>query len=172
MRIMGFDVASFKTGWAVLDYNESGPPTLVAQGLISYPAKWKSGRRLASFMEDIDKLLNTWAPHHVVVERPFVFRRTAVEALYKCHGVLKAAVYINKDRFSHLMNPEVTEIAPSKVRGILGVEAGKKGEGKKRLRLKVNEKFGLNLTEEEEDVSDAIGVAWSGYSLIRKKWRK
>ncbi len=162
MIILGLDVASVDTGWAVLKFHEDGPPSLLDYGLIHVVAGWKIGKRLWHFRDQLTKVIHNSKASHPVVERPFIHRRTAVEAIYRFHGVVQELVY-------DIMQQEVVPMEVGKIRSRLGVAGKKKGvDPKEPVRLLVNRKFGINLTEKEYDISDAIAVAWSGYSEVRR----
>jgi len=163
MRILGLDIASQNTGWAVLDFPGNGPPSVKELGLIHHPKHWKIGRKLFDFYEELSSVIHKSQADHVVIEAPFIFRMTAVKALYKFHGVARLVVW-------EIKNTDLTEIPVSKIRSILGVaQKAKKGTSQKTaVRKLVNEKFGLSISETEEDISDAIAAAWAGFQFVKK----
>ena len=169
MKILGLDVASIDTGWAVLDFPGDGPPSLLDRGIIHQPSGWKVGKKLFHFTAALEAVVQSSQPDEVVVERPFIKNRTAVEAIYKFHGAVSLVVYT-------VMEKEVIDMAVDKIRSRLGVSVKRKKGGPKIdpkapvLKI-VNEKFDLELTEKEYDISDAIAAAWAGYSEIMSKRR-
>lgn len=170
MKILGLDVASIDTGWAVLVFSGDGPPSLLDWGLIHQPSGWKVGKKLYTFRNSLRDVVHAANADEVVVERPFIKNRTAVEAIYRFHGATSLVVY-------EIMEKEVVNVAVDRIRSILGVSVKKKKGGPKpdpkrpALDL-VNKKFGTEFTEKQYDITDAIATGWAGYSEIMAERRK
>lgn len=154
MIILGLDASTNKTGWAVID-TVTAPPDLTAHGLIKLKqgAKWPLGRRMVAFEDEILNLLSTHQPDIIVVEAAHVKFMGAAKALFKMQGVVLLSCRKYNDR-------EVTSITATEIRGLLHKK------DKKDVREFVNKEYGLSLTENDEDISDAIAVARAGYVYI------
>ena len=156
MLLLGLDIATYKSGWAVLNVGD-GPLELVSYGLIDLPTKKsvKLGQRLHLFREHLQAIIVEHEPDRVVIEDAHIRFIKSAKSLLKTHGIALGIVW-------QLLQKEVSYIQPAKIRGILGCK------DKTGARLAVNERFELELTEEQEDISDAIATAWAGYSAVRK----
>jgi Holliday junction resolvasome RuvABC endonuclease subunit len=153
---MGLDVATYQTGWAVIEAGH-GPLVLLNMGKItlSHKKSLMLGQRLFLFGEELRKILSDNNPDQILIEDNFIkFMKTA-KALNKFHGVAQAETW----KFA---GKEVITIPVTKIRQLLNCE------GKTGIRLMVNKRFNLSLSLDDEDVSDAIAVAWAGYSRVTK----
>lgn len=164
MLILGLDIATYKSGWAVIETGDD-LVKLVDYGLIDLPTqkKVKLGERVYMLKEELSRIMEKFRPDQIIIEDAHIrFVKTA-KSLLKTHGAVLVAAW----EYAH---QEITYITPAKVRGIL------RCKDKDDVRNLVNQRFGLALTKEQEDISDAIGVGWAGYSLVgaalRKKRRK
>lgn len=156
MRLLGLDIATYKSGWAVLNVGD-GPLDLVAYGLIDLPTKKsvKLGQRLHLFGQKLIDIMEDHDPDHVVIEDAHIRFIKSAKSLLKTHGVALEITWATLEK-------EATYIQPAKIRGILGCK------DKTDARLAVNARFELELTEDQEDISDAIATAWAGFSAVRK----
>ena len=64
MRILGFDISSASTGWAIL---EDGQLPVEGLGLIKMKHK-SHGERLCIFEAELDALFRLWSPDLIAVE--------------------------------------------------------------------------------------------------------
>ena len=160
MRVLAFDSASNRTGWAVFD-NVGRGPVLVEFGAIQVSKHWGIGKKLFTLDEEIDELLSKYQPKYVAIEKVHVGKfANAALAIGKVVGTI--------ERQAHNWDCKTVYLEANKVRRLIGNKA-KRGKHKEETQRIVNEKFDLELTTETEDEADAIALGWVSFTEIRKQ---
>jgi len=155
MIVLGLDISSSSTGWAILKhgrfYNREG----VDYGWIKPKSKLEMSEKLVYFRVELIRLLEAAQPDLVLAEDTFFFRNPkTLKLLSKFHGVAAEAVR-NTLGLS-------TEVVPVKsIRSELGTQ------GKEPTFSEIKKKFKLTgwKYKTHNDVTDAIAVAFYGHRL-------
>lgn len=161
MKVLGIDISSVKTGWALIDEG-----TLVKYGYIDVK-KFKNptanNSTLFLFGNEIQLLLNDCTPDYVAVENLYAGPNPKTLILL---GMLSGiARYFS---YSHTAE-EVLNIMPSEVNKLVGIPSRgvKRPERKKAIISGINKMFNLQLLQKDDDLADAMGLAYVAYLTLK-----
>lgn len=149
MRYLGLDVSSVATGVSVIDQRADGSLELIFSDIIVTKSTWTMGRRLLTYAEALQTLLDRFQPDIVVKEGSFSngFIK-ATQVLFKFNGVteLMCAQYgIAK----------LPEVQPTTIKkNIAGHGRASKLDVAEGLLQYIN----LDLSTLNEDQTDSIGA--------------
>jgi len=155
MIVLGLDISSSSTGWAVLKhgrfYNRKG----IDYGMIKPPKKLELSEKLVYFRTELIHLLETIQPDIAVTEDVFFFKNPkTLKLLSKFHGVAAEAV---RDTIDFPIGVHTVKA----IRSVIGTQ------GKEETFSEIVEKFKLVGWEFSKlnDVTDAIAVALYGHKM-------
>lgn len=155
IRVAGFDTSSRTTGWAVVEWR--GPdeePTVLGLGAFELKQGSSNSERLHEFRQHVIHVVDQHKPTRVAVEQVFVrFLQTAV--------VLAKFVAIVEQYAVEATGVPAILATANKVRRMIGSK-----DKEETLRI-VNEKFGVQIPENELDISDALALAWVSMGVGR-----
>lgn len=162
MRIMGFDIASYKTGWFILDVDK----IKFKIGLID--VKGNLYERVRKIGYESKKLFKTYNPEIVLIEDTYLdqYRKhrrgtrkrgniNTLKTLEKCHG----AVISNTNEYM-----DIYYINPSEHKKIL---TGIGNASKQSTIWQIQKK--LNLINIDDNMADAAALVLS-WLVKRKQW--
>lgn len=117
------------------------------------------------YMEQIGEVYQNNLPSVVLIEQPFVKFLSAAMSLARCTERIKIAVLL---QFPDALIVDVPNLTWKKA--IIGKGKVKKGKSfvisKDQTKKFVNQKFGLNLTD--DNITDAIAISLYGEKLMEK----
>jgi len=158
MKVLGLDVSTVSTGWAVL----TDGPTLGEYGLIPFEAntpehKVSEKRKLVVFREVVKGLITKFSPDIVIIEDTYVqFDPSVTKKLSRFAGVaIEGIASVNMDLTIVLLTTQ----------SIRAALFPKQKMDKKAVRAKMIERYNLD-PKTKDDITDAI--ASSHYPLIKK----
>lgn len=165
MKILAFDMATHKTGWAFLNGEK-----LVNYGIIQADKKQKDFRkRIIQIFDTIESLIKTNKPDVIVIEEVPIYNEAGAYLLVMQGYMVCIANKANKPISFYRPNEWRKKL---ELIGNNGREALKKNQIKGKTVAWANKKFGLNLrfyekdTKEhisDDDIADAIGLAMTYY---------
>ena len=165
MKILAFDMATHKTGWAFFNNDN-----LVNYGIIQADKKQKDFRkRIVQIFETIESLIKMNNPDVIVVEEVPIYNE-AGSYLLVMQGYMVCVANNTKKPISFYRPTEWRKNLG--LIGNNGREALKKNQIKGKTVAWVNKRFGLNLKFYEkdtkdhisdDDIADAIGLAMAHY---------
>ena len=172
MKVLGLDISSVSTGWAVLET----PLKLIDYGLITCDVDLNLGQKLSKFDSDLNAILerhpdvswvgieDTYNNNTVTMKTLSKFAGVAIKCLQNSLGV--GTTYsdstIDKALNRRKGKPDggIFLITPTSVNKLIGlVHRLDREERKTAIVEKVNTTFKLGFTLAENDVTDAIAVA-------------
>lgn len=177
MKILGLDISSNSTGWAVLDDD-----TVVDFGVIK-----TSGKDVAKIVDFYSQLVNILSDHDdidwVGIEDTYVQNIVTTKLLAAYHGVAwlvigtryKIYEVFRKKQIDILLNrksnPRARPIIPKKgiyvptpteIFSVLGVHHPKDRDQKKQEAIDwVNDNLYLDLSDDQDDEADAVCIAFA-----------
>jgi len=149
MRIVGFDTATRKCGWAVLEGEK-----LLGSGVFKLPGAKSLDGRLRTLWYLLEELGAEYDPELVAMETPWVHRRHRLDTairLGQAVGVIRAWAY-------HHGLP-VTEIHHATAKKAL---TGSGRATKHGVQQAVECRFDILAREDE---ADAVAVAWAALAI-------
>ena len=156
MKVLGLDISSKNTGWAVISKGK-----LKNYGAIPIHL-YKNTTRIDNHMlfryaNEIKKLMLSIKPTIVAVENVYVGHndKTAI-LLSMMSGVARVIGY-------GVTKKEIPTIYPSQVNKFLKIGKPVRAVRKKLVVKGFNQIFNLSLTNKEDDIADAIGIAYLTY---------
>lgn len=147
MRILGIDPGTTAIGYAIL---ETGKRLCVLRADLIDIKGPTSSERLIELRDEVEKIIHTWSPERVAIEKLFLARnqKTAM-AVAEARGVILLT--------TSLAGPRVYEYTPLEVKKIVtGDGNADKLQVKKMLQLTFPE---LKSLRARDDVFDAIAIA-------------
>ncbi len=148
MRVLGIDPGSRLTGWGVVEEHGAGF-THLASGTIALMAEGSLGARLAALHAECMRLVATWTPAAVVLERAFVARNVqSALRLGETRGAVLAAVAA--------AGGTLHEYAPAAVK-VATVGYGRADKG--AMIRGVAARLGLVARQLRPDAADALALA-------------
>lgn len=161
MKTVGFDMATHKTGWCVIDGNE-----LIDYGLIQADKKQKDFRkRIVEIFSEIEKIIKRYKPDEIVIEEVPIYNEAGSYLLVMQGYMVAICNKYSKPLYLYRPNEWRKKL---NIIGNNGKEALKKNQVKGKTVAWANKKFGLNLVFYEkdtkahisdDDIADAIGIA-------------
>ena len=161
MKVLALDISSNKTGWALVeDLN------LISYGVLDIkqhkPDRLINNYTLFMFKRELVTLFDIVKPDRVAVENVYLGTNTKVAlSLAMMSGVARCFSY-------EFTGNEIATIYPSAVNKFLGFGRVKRKERKKLLVEIVNIMFDLKLYKKDDDIADAIGIAFVAFNKFRK----
>ena len=145
LKVIGLDTSSFSTGYSVFNDGK-----LVSYGLIKPPKKYIMPRRLYHFSLELQLLLNEHSPDEIVIE-DLKHRRNVkvVNTLASFIGVARLITFCSLGKDAHLVSPSEVKMPAT----------GKGNADKQEVIAAANKRFALSLSDQDDDIADAIYVA-------------
>lgn len=157
MRILGIDPGSRVTGYGVIS-QQRGKQTYIASGCIKLTHS-SLEQRLRQIYDDINEIVETYAPQQVAIERVFVCHNVA-SALKLGHARGAAMVAVASK------NLVVAEYSPRQIKqAVVGYGAAVKQQMQHMTKVLLN-LSGLP----KADAADALAVAMCHGHLLQKQW--
>lgn len=145
--VLGLDTNSHTTGYSLFKNGK-----LKKYGTIEVPKRFIMPRRLYHFYNSLKMLLDETAPDVVAVEDLQHMRnKNSVNTLAAFLGVTRMVVYA-------YLNQDAILIPPTKIKMIA---TGKGRAEKIEVIEAANKMFKLKLTQEDDDIADAIFAAYA-----------
>ena len=149
LRVMGIDPGTRRVGYAIVQMEGPGRPRALAYGVIRTPADDPIDRRLRRIHEELQALLEKWAPSSVAIESAFYGR--SVSAALRIGEGRGAAIVAAAAR-----GIPVASYAPAVVKKAV---VGNGLAHKRQVMAMVQVLLGLGKTPIPLDASDALGIA-------------
>jgi Holliday junction resolvasome RuvABC endonuclease subunit len=152
MKLLGLDVASADTGWALFEDSN-----LINYGLLDI-GSFKNGANITNntlyqFGNAINDIILEQDPDEIAIENIYIgLNKTTGLKLGMMSGIVRYFAYQHTQK-------EVQTIYPSEVNKAFGIPTVKSDKRKKAIVKCVNEKFKLKLLQKNHDTADAIGIA-------------
>ncbi|KZR57908.1 crossover junction endodeoxyribonuclease RuvC [Pseudobacillus badius] len=161
--VIGFDPSQDGTGYAVLDCRFK-EPRIAEMGVVKGRTKtWAADTphsvKLALTQAKVKELRAKYCPIFPIVflERGFTKFNNSTQATFRARGALEA----------ELVGIELVEFPPSEVKKAV---TGYGSASKEEVAETMADYFGISVEDfETEDVSDALGVAFTGYKQYFNK---
>lgn len=158
MIVLGLDISSKSTGWAIFD----------GQNLICYgeiqPVKKISYH--ITLYDTLNELINKYKPDHCCVEQIYHRFKNAVVALAKMHGVVELVCHRNG----------ILKIFSAQANSIRYGLLQDGGATKEETCTFLEKKFKKKISTKGNDASDAVAVAYFGiltdFKAVKKYGRK
>ena len=146
--MLGIDPGSRLTGWGVVE-EEGATFCHVASGTITLPPRGSLGERLGALHAEVGRLVASWVPAVVVLERAFVARNVhSALRLGEARGAVLAAVGATGEA--------LFEYAPAEVK-LTTVGYGRADKG--AMMRGVAARLGLPPRQLRPDAADALALA-------------
>ena len=157
MRILGIDPGIATTGWAVVDFDDSGSATPIDYGAITTPKQASIGERLVELYKDLKEIIKEFNPEYCGLET-LLFYNNAKTAIVV--GEARGVVLLVLEE----LNIPVHEFTPLQVKSSIS------GYGKADKRqVEENVKRFLQLDEipKPDDVSDALAISIACFDRLK-----
>lgn len=148
VRILGIDPGIARTGWAVIDSNNSKVKA-IAYGCIETEASKDTSKRLAQVYKEVEKIIKKYSPENLAIEELF-FNTNA-----------KTAFVVGQARGVILLAAE-QKLIPNSIYTPLQVKIAITGYGraeKNQVAKMVKTILSLKEMPKLDDTSDALAVA-------------
>ena len=146
--VLGIDPGLDRTGWAILTRNACSVLSLQACGLIHTDAGQELPERLEDIFNELQKILQTYAPDQVAMEQNFFLKRAATMA----NTVMTRGVIILACR---LAGKAVSFYPPKRVKMII---CGTGTADKKQVQRMVQLTLNLDKAPSPDDTADAVAI--------------
>jgi hypothetical protein len=177
MRVLGLDLSTVSTGWAILETGDSSP-VLKDCGLLNFSSTTNTKQALLLFSSTLSSVINKYKPFDIIViEDTFVAKNVkTTKILNRVAGVAILTSFIHSPQSQILMIPVMSLRAakypklriPEQIASKIGVALDKKLDKKIVQRAIMCE---FNLNEAKDDVTDAIVAASFPFcGLVKPKW--
>lgn len=162
MKVLGLDISSQCTGWAVISDGK-----LVKYGDIDI-SKYKIKDRIddqmfSEYAGRIKELILLHKPNVVAVENVYVNTKVpsgknirTAQALFGMSAISRAIAF-------KVTNRPILTVFPSQVNALFGIGNPRRALRKPLIVKNINKLYKLKLLVEEDDIADAIGIAHVGY---------
>lgn len=148
MRILGLDPGTATTGYGLIDAID-GRLTVVGYGAITTPPEDNPAVRLQSIYQQLNTLLDDYAPQTAAVEQVFFGRNiTTAIAVGQARGVMLLALANASLSVSEYSPPQVKEAV-----------TGYGKADKAQVQMMVRQLLDLTETPKPDDAADALAVA-------------
>lgn len=155
--ILGLDVSSISTGWAILKHGRFYKREGVDYGIIKGNPKLKPANRLSLFRKEIAEIISKTKPDYIVIEDTFSGpNRKTFKVLCRFGGV---AMEVSRT----IGGVEPIIVPVTSLRAVWGTQV------KKEIFNKVVSKYKLDHFEfdRDNDITDAIAIAWYTHRILR-----
>ena|SRR3989338_2434482 len=157
MTILGVDPGTATTGYGVVRSSRGNSLECVSYNCITTKKEKGTGERLVSLEKELLKVLNTYKPDAVVVERLYFFKNLkSVMPVSEARGVILLAIAKKK--------LPVFEMTPLQVKMAI---TGYGRADKKQMQRMVQQTLKLSQVPKPDDAADALGLAIAGVFLTR-----
>lgn len=152
--VLALDLATISTGYSVVDEQLN----LIDYGLIHYPSSRPIEARLFGLINDIENLLKTYSQIEAIALEDQFLRKgvKTLKALSQARGAVMVLA-CSKGKPVIVINNKSAKKA-----------TGKGNATKEQVRAKVCDKYNLN-DDIDENITDAIAIAWAYYMSIKKE---
>lgn len=163
MKVLGLDISSVITGWAVIDNG-----CLAGYGAINVK-EYKSeniitNKTLYMFGMEVNDLLYRFVPTHVAVENVYMGcnSKTALSL-----AMLSAVARVKSYEFTR---QEIVTIYPASVNSFYKMKVkGLTSASRKSLIISnTNDFFSIDLKKKDHDIADAISIAYVAYHKLSR----
>lgn len=148
LRILGIDPGTATVGWGVVEQSK-GKLKSVAYGHISTSSKNNPATRLQEISQDLKKIIHTYSPNEVAIEKIFFFKnqKTIIEVA-QARGALLLTLA------QHI--PTIAEYTPLQIKQAL---TGYGRADKNQIQEMVKSILHLSVIPKPDDVADALAIA-------------
>ena len=148
MRILGFDPGTATTGYGVVE-GEGTRLRHVAHGTITTPARKRFSARLNTIFDEAARLLDTYAPDAVAVEKLYFSRNvTTGISVAQARGVIALA--------AERAGLPIGEFSPLEVKNaVVGYGKAEKRQVQEMVKILLN----LDTIPRPDDAADALALA-------------
>lgn len=162
MKILGIDIGTAITGWAVIDKKSYSDIKLIDYGIISTSKDDDMPVRLSIIHQELDKLIKLYRPECAAVESLFYFKnQKTVISVAQARGVVLLTCQES--------NVETYYYTPLQVKiAVTGYGRAQKDQVQKMVKMI----FKLKELPKPDDAADAIAIAYchaSGSNLAKLK---
>src|SRR3990172_4398024 len=157
MRILGLDLSTVASGWAVLDDTPDSNKVLVAKGVIHTIDDWDDEGKLFFIARRVDDLITLYHPNELAIEDTFMGHNAMV--LKKLSRVAGAVQFVWFSRTGVSPSFYMAVTARPSIQGLKGTAT------KEDVVNAVNHQFNLRGTLKDDNIADAIVV---GYHHLMK----
>lgn len=158
MIIIGIDPGTANTGYGIIKAEEKSSSKqqknkqifdCLTYGLIKTDSSWETPRRLKKLNNDLSKLIKTYKPEILIIERLYFFRnlKTAIPVSQAC-GVILLTAEKNK--------VPVKSFTPLEVKSTI---AGHGWAEKELVQKRVKNLLKLKENFKSDDAADALAIA-------------
>lgn len=148
LRVLGIDPGTATTGWAVLE-EKKGLVKPIAFGHISTSKNKAEAERLLEILEDLQKIIEKYAPQEAAIEQLFFFKNQ------------KTIIQVGQSRGVLLLTLEQKGVnifgyTPLQIKQAI---TGYGRADKKQIQLMTKNILKLKTLPKPDDVADAIAIA-------------
>lgn len=150
-RVLGIDPGLRVTGYGLVELSDTAvEPALVEAGIIRLNGKHSFEQRLGLLYNDLDSLLDEFAPDRLAVEKLYSHYRHPRTAILMAHarGIILLCAHQHELPVDHLPSTEVKKAV-----------CGYGHASKHQIQCAVQTQFGLKEMPSPPDVADAIAIA-------------
>jgi len=177
MRVLGLDLSTNSTGWAILESGDSSP-VLKEHGLLTFASVTNTKQSLLLFSSTLANVINKLKPFDIIViEDTFVAKNVkTTKILNRVAGVAILTSFIHSPQSQILMIPVMSLRAakypklklPEAIASKIGYAADKRID-KKIVQRAIMYEYGLNGIK--DDITDAIVAAsFPFFGKVQPKW--
>jgi Holliday junction resolvasome RuvABC endonuclease subunit len=163
MIVLGLDVSSTSTGWAVLKTGRFNKKEGTGYGWIKPPSKYSLGAKLSYFSNELHIIINNTHPDIIGIEDVFLgFKNVStLKVLSRFSGVAIESVYT-------LLGQDAKILQVKEIRKALGAQ------DKQKAFDIISKKYKLTewTFDKHNDVTDALAVAFCVNMLIKEEHKK
>ena len=157
MRILGIDPGIATTGWAVVDFDDSGSTSPVDYGAIFTPKQASVGERLLELYHDLKEIAEKYEPDYCGLETLLFYNNA------------KTAIVVGEARGVALLVLEelgipVHEFTPLQVKSSI---SGYGKADKRQVGENVKMLFSLDEIPKPDDVSDALAISIACFDRLK-----
>lgn len=157
-RVVGIDPGTRIAGYAVLDFDARGEPSIIDAGVFRLSESAPLAARVRQLFEDTTALLEEHKPTHMALEAVFSHPEHARAALQLAHG--RGVVLLAAEQ----RGLPIAELPPAEVKRAL---TGNGNAPKGQVQRAVMTQCALASLPEPPDVADAIAIALCGGRRLR-----
>ena len=149
MKVLGIDPGIAITGWAIIDFDESGKPTPIDYGAVFTEKGLTVSQRLGELYTDIKEILSRYNPEICGIET-LLFAKNAKTGIIV--GEARGVVLLAIEQYSL----PIYEFTPLQVKSsISGYGRADKKQVQKNVKMICN----LDEIPQPDDVADAMAIA-------------
>jgi Holliday junction resolvasome RuvABC endonuclease subunit len=174
--ILALDAASNLTGWAVL---RAVPKSLLGYGIIDLSKGKTLGDKLKALQEDFVNILIKYKPDYIVIEDIYLKNVKTLEVLSEVRGVLRLTAHptqlkmIASSTMKSKIGLNIDMDVKSLLKSLKNKKLSKSAQASRMRTIKkqaiirlVNNEFNISLNSKQDDIADAIALAYAYYMLL------